>query len=481
MLALKTWLLNCGLERCAKQMQSFTVDGLESVLNDGSKFAFVLSNPRCSLVSQSVQLERAQLTRRPIRRRRCVLKINSLAQLLFASSWAAYGFRELERRLEGRLVTAGARRPVHAGGVGVPPSFAGSQYQTVVVWLREGENLRLHDNPVIEKALALSREGASTPDAGRSSGPDQSSWLPTRLLPIFIETPWDKHGRLRTWRQQKQVRECVQFLGEALHQTGSGLVWVRVSDTHLTRLEDMANLRTAALVETLASLELHSLTAVTYPCGGTRLQGLEEEILVQRLGSSTDADAAANALQRRAMCRAIRLVSVQDTANTLFALARLPFSIAKMPDDCDAFAQALDTLGEPEPSQHAPVSLPPLPREALDSPFYYNPEIVSGKPPMVDSPDAHQPFHEQFVLEALEAYAKSETPLVMIADDTIQTRSQGILGVAMELGCLSPRRFWHAIREHLPTTSIRRQCAWFDIILHDFVRLLTWKRGIHPA
>ncbi len=436
--------------------------------------------------------------------------------LSVATSGAAVRYRRARRRVGrfrtgravlhryGRLVQmlfAGAQLPLLGGppGLSAAPNalFCGdaqdsargffdnsramaySGYQTAIVWFREGENLRLHDNPVIERALAVSQEAAPAPPGNTSVRDRQAAPLPIRLLPIFIETPWDQHGRRRNEREQEQIRNCGQALAHSLRDAGSGLLWVRVPDTGARDPQEMAGQSIKALKGAVMSLKIRSLVAMVYPCGVTRLQHREEELLAQNLSalSSTQTEQAPGEATRTR----IQLVAVQETANTLFPLERLPFGIAKIPDDCDDFALALESLGEPEDTQDTPTSWPPLPQEALDSALLYRPPGCPERESAVAATDEDEPLGEQSALLALEAYAKAETSLVLFTDTVLQTRSQGVLGLAMQLGSLSPRRFWHVIRKHLPETSIRRQCAWFDLLLHDFLRLLTWKRGVHPA
>ncbi|KAF6003577.1 hypothetical protein F1559_002887 [Cyanidiococcus yangmingshanensis] len=409
-----------------------------------------------------------QRTERFRRRRVSLKQRGGLAPLLFPFLHADV---EIGPRVTPNLWCMNSDQRAFRGCLKTPRSLVSAGYRTVVVWLREGENLRLHDNPVLQRALVLLHEAASSDQGGPALIERSAAPLPVRLLPVFTETPWDKHGRRRSMREQERIRACVRALAESLGELGSGLLWVRVPDCQAQHPEEMAEESATAFAEALSSLKIRSLVGLL----------IEEQALTQHLGGDPESSARVQLDSTEATSSPIRLIGVQETANTLFQICRLPFSIEKMPDDCDDFARGLESLGEPEDTEDPRGSWPPLPQEALDSALCYRSRrgTVHHSPPQLD--DNHDLYGEHSALFALEAYAKGETSLVMFADDVIQARSQSILGQAMELGCLSPRRFWHVIRQHLPESSIRRQCAWFDLLLHDFVRLLTWKRGVHPA
>ena len=129
---------------------------------------------------------------------------------------------------------AGARSPAPAPSLlskprgGRAPGFgAAAPSGAVVLWLRA--DLRLHDSPALEAALARCRSGAERKKGGESlgGGNGESGNLnigERPLLPVFVFDPSDyRSGRAGPYRA-RFLRAAVSELRSRLRELGSDLI-----------------------------------------------------------------------------------------------------------------------------------------------------------------------------------------------------------------------------------------------------------------
>ncbi|KAK4534906.1 hypothetical protein CDCA_CDCA03G0931 [Cyanidium caldarium] len=455
------------------------------IVSDTLQLAWVMWVPtavwagRCSSGSTASVKQNAQLTRR----RRPMRLVKPPLDLTAGTMLAQTNFFT-ERATIGCSAAPAGTQLIGAGLTGHARSAAGGVERVAVLWLRVGENLRLDDNPTLLAAI----DALKTTNGGqRKSRPLDN----VALLPVFVATRWGTDGRPWSLEDAQHLRQTLNALRSGLDEAGSGLVILEADAS----VDDDASLMAAAVGRTFAALlqalDMRHVRGVFYPCGVTQMQRAEEEAVRQ---------AIADLNQRRATAEPdttgpahVECHGLLDAGSTLHSIAALPFPVTAVPDDCDAFGAAL--------TQHAVVAdaavdrlaqLPPLPQScgSMRSTAVHIPPLNWLSGPCDGEERAHwrspSTLTDGFDGEAgaaqcLRGFATGTSPLARIAHDEVVSELGGVLCRALHIGCLSPRRVWQEVCQHTTANSLRRHSAWCELLLRDFCRLLTLKRGVHPA
>lgn len=145
----------------------------------------------------------------------------------------------------------------------------------------------------------------------------------------------------------------------------------------------------------------------------------------------------------------------------LFSPEQLPFAVPDMPEDCDAFANAVRTVRVDEP---------------LPVPDSFRP--VSG----VESGHIPGCFKgcggEKVGMCGLDEYCKGG--LAKVEGAKLQTSFKGRLEPFLEMGCVSSRLLWKRVVAS-GEMSLRRYCAEIELLLFEFKRFMMLKNGALPA
>ncbi|PXF46987.1 Blue-light photoreceptor PHR2 [Gracilariopsis chorda] len=145
----------------------------------------------------------------------------------------------------------------------------------------------------------------------------------------------------------------------------------------------------------------------------------------------------------------------------LFSPEQLPFAVQDMPQDCDAFANAVRTVRVDEP---------------LPVPDSFRP--VSGVQP------GHIPGcikgcgGEKVALCGLDEYCSGA--LAKVDGGKLRTSFGGRLEPFLKMGCISPRLLWKRVVAD-GENSLRRYCAEIELMLLEFRRFMMLKNGVLPA
>ena len=455
-----------------------------AIASDTLHLAWVMWAPtavwavRCS-TGNTASVEK---TAEPTRRRRPMRLVKPPLDLTVGTKLAQPNFFT-DRAPIGCSVMAAGTQLTGAGLTGHTRSAAGGVERVAVVWLRVGENLRLDDNPTLLAAI----------DALKMANGGQRKSRPldnVALLPVFVATRWGTDGRPWSREDAHHLQQTLDALRSGLDEAGSGLVILEADAS----VGDDASLMAAAVGRTFAALlqtlDMRHVRGVFYPCGVTQMQRAEEEALRHAVADLDQrwATAEPDAGPVRIECHGLL-----DAGSTLHSIAALPFPVTAAPDDCDAFGAAL--------TQHAVVAdtavdrlaqLPPLPPScgSMRSTAAHIPplnwlsdlcdekERASWRSPSALSEGVGG---EAGAAQCLRDFATGSSLLARIAHDEIVSEFGGVLCRALHIGCLSPRRVWQEVCQHTTANSLRRHAAWCELLLRDFCRLLTLKRGVHPA
>lgn len=175
----------------------------------------------------------------------------------------------------------------------------------------------------------------------------------------------------------------------------------------------------------------------------------------------------------------------------LYTPEQLPFRLSDMPIDCDEFGKQVANIK---------VS-PPLPApESITS--------VQGLPLGHDYHSASLPPNsllagESLALSRVRDYVNGKSvasvvhhnsdssidhtwssEAIVIDSDDVQPQATnhrqidtkiGRLGPLLTAGCVSPRRVWHDVMQGVSEHSVRRFCAEFELVLRDFLAMLSLK------
>lgn len=355
----------------------------------------------------------------------------------------------------------------------------------VVVWFRYGENVRLDDNPVLSRAVQFVSESSCGAERGK---PHER----VSVLPLFIFHELDTDGKWMNEREMQFMAEAVMGLRDALRSARSDLVVVRTarnSADQRTRAEMVGD----AFRRTLEALDRDSIVGVFYPCGVTAMQRAEEQFVQRAVEDMNDKSLKQTKRERGDLGQKnIVCEGIMDTGNMLYALSRLPFTALEVPDDCDAFGAQLSRLDSPEDPDEALSQIPPLPHVEDTLSCMTDEElekyVSSHKNPkgpeirrLAQMEDSEPRGGETYALASLDAYVLERSPLVHRSLNGISTQFSSVLNRAIHAGTLSPRRVWNQVSQRTPQQSLRRHEAWCELVIHDFLRLLTLKRGVHPA
>lgn len=158
----------------------------------------------------------------------------------------------------------------------------------------------------------------------------------------------------------------------------------------------------------------------------------------------------------------------------------LPFLLQDMPEDCDEFGRLVANIdvGEPIPPPSYLISVDGLP--AGDIPLIR----TYSRNNYIDTDEATSvQAGERLGLERIRDYVRDRNLASVDGASnpaTIDTKI-GRLGPFLTTGCISPRRLWHEVMIKVSANSVRRFCAEFELVLRDFVRMMTLKHGVHPV
>lgn len=184
--------------------------------------------------------------------------------------------------------------------------------------------------------------------------------------------------------------------------------------------------------------------------------------------------------EEAAVCSVMREAHVECVAHWTGATRspdELPFAVGDMPDDCDEFGRLMARVrvADALPPPDRLVGVSGVPCGDLRG------QRVSG--------DQRVCGGERVGLQRVRDYVQGRSLVAVMAGDAgkdvgnagaIDTKF-GRLGPYLAMGCVSARWLWHEVRRNIGERSLRRFCAEFELVLRDFVRLMTLKRGVMPA
>lgn len=229
------------------------------------------------------------------------------------------------------------------------------------------------------------------------------------------------------------------------------------ADLHIRVLSDCTTKTIADVVMTFCT-----------EAGATRLH-------FHRAVDANDVVAEQNVMQR---ARAVDIGVQCLWTGTLRAPEQLPFNVQDVPDDCDEFGRAVAMVSVGRPLD-TPSSVPG----------------VSGLPVgEIGDMRKDECGGERMGLKRVSDYCAGRSLVAMEKNvdeahgeqrmrgsvSTIDTKF-GRLGPFLALGCISPRRLWHEVVAKVSERSVRRFCAEFELVLRDFVRMMTLKSGMLPV
>lgn len=176
--------------------------------------------------------------------------------------------------------------------------------------------------------------------------------------------------------------------------------------------------------------------------------------------------------EERAVCKAVEALGVRCSGfwtGMLRTPDELPFSMDDMPEDCDEFGTRVCRVGVREP-QDAPREVRTVRMVGVGEAG----EVAGVVGTALGGEGAGLRRVAEYVSGGLVAVREGASA------GAIDTKF-GRLGPFLTAGCVSPRRFWFEVRTRVADRSLRLFCAEFELVLRDFVRMMTLKRGMLPA
>ncbi|CAN8061388.1 unnamed protein product, partial [Agarophyton chilense] len=179
-------------------------------------------------------------------------------------------------------------------------------------------------------------------------------------------------------------------------------------------------------------------------------------------------------LRVRREVAALGVRTVAFWSDGLLSPEQLPFSVQDMPDDCDAFADAVRHVRIAEPLP-APLRLRGV--RARVSPGHIPPNCCQyadddGRRRDDEQREDEERGGEREALQRLQEYCSGA--LARVQKGRLHT-SFGRLGPFLELGCVSARLLWW--RAVAPAQrTVRRYCAEFELMLREFSRFDSLRR-----
>lgn len=146
---------------------------------------------------------------------------------------------------------------------------------------------------------------------------------------------------------------------------------------------------------------------------------------------------------------------------------QLPFKLNDMPEDCDEFGNLVSSVSVRKPLKEPDV----IPHIIACE------HVEIGKIP---SSGSSKHGGETIALKCVSDYVVGKS-LACVDDDAVIDTKIGRLGPFLTFGCISPRRVWYDVLNNVSEFSVRRFCAEFELVLRDFITMLTIKHGIHPT
>ena len=314
----------------------------------------------------------------------------------------------------------------------------------VVFWFRN--DLRLHDNPALQHAIALAEQ--------------RQTWL----LPVFVQdsamqdsTPW---GFVRASdHRQAWITMAVQGVAQQLAALGSPLqTWAGAPSQVLAECLQALGANTLVCEEIAAPEEMAQIQAL-------KQQGLEVHTVWQ---------------------------------SSLMAPESLPFAPADVPDVFSAFRRAVERHGcAPAQPLPAVTRMPPRPTQAL--PASKGATLAEQPAPLSDPrsafPWAQAEFHggEHAALAHLARYCSRGLP------HSYKATRNGLVGTDystkwspwLATGALSARQAWAAIAAFEAQHGATESSQWIqlELLWRDHFRWLHvkhgarmyWRRGLSDA
>lgn len=176
----------------------------------------------------------------------------------------------------------------------------------------------------------------------------------------------------------------------------------------------------------------------------------------------------------------------------LYTPEQLPFRLSDMPIDCDEFGKRVANI-KVSPPLPAPESITSVQGLPLGHDYHSAPtppnsllageslalsrvrDYVNGKSVASvvhhnsDSSIDHTLSSEAIVIDSDDAQPQATS------HRQIDTKI-GRLGPLLTAGCVSPRRVWHDVMQGVSEHSVRRFCAEFELVLRDFLAMLSLKQ-----
>lgn len=298
------------------------------------------------------------------------------------------------------------------------PAAVGGQVDTTVIWFRD--DLRLHDHPAL---MAAATRGD-----------------PIAALVVVPRTP------TAFWAT------CVADLRTGLQQIG-GQLYVRPV------LCDVPT--------TVAAFCAESGARHLYFHRGVSANSMREERAVTTVV----------ARECGVSCRGF-------WTGALRTPDELPFSLDAMPEDCDEFGRLVANVevGDPFPP---PARINPIDDHLSpgDIPLINNITKCSTSSHVTSQNTTVPAAGERVGLERVHDYVRGRSLASVdgAANPAIIDTKIGRLGPFLTSGCVSPRWLWHEVMRNVSKSSMRRFCAEFELVLRDFVTMLTLKHGVHPV
>uniref|UniRef100_A0A7S1ESG7 Photolyase/cryptochrome alpha/beta domain-containing protein n=1 Tax=Timspurckia oligopyrenoides TaxID=708627 RepID=A0A7S1ESG7_9RHOD len=288
---------------------------------------------------------------------------------------------------------------------------------TNIMWFRN--DLRLHDNSALSKAC------------------EDSIQSNAMLIPVFIIDPDllnDKRNSAFAMDALKQLRKSLSN-----EHNASNLV-VRVGHAS----EQLANIVSEFRVNNVYFQEAH----------------------VKR--DQKDEHLVLNALRKKDVH-----IHSKESSNTLFSTSKLieicdQKSRQMLIESCDGFQKIVEQLQvRVESAISSPAQFPRFPRSCDIGDI---PDVEYLENTRKNTNGLYR-GGECFGMDRLLSFVHSETRGLGLAQRSASGRIEnqfGALNDDLRWGCLSPRFVYSEICKHLPLHSLRRYCAYFDLVLRDF-------------
>ena len=298
-----------------------------------------------------------------------------------------------------------------------------------LVWLRN--DLRLHDNPAIARALELA--------------PDSVGLVycidPRHVAPTELGLP-----KMGAWRAQF-LKECLEDLRQQLQAMGADLILLR----------GLPEVEVPALAEQI----------------GARHVVFQQE-------PTTEEQEVVDALERALDKSPVSLHSVWGA--TLYHIDDLPFDPADLPEVFTHFRKEVERHARVRPEHPTPESLNPLPQHITPGPMLQLEELGLELPPVDTRRVVGFEGGERAGLARLHEYFWKTDRLKVYKETRngmLHANESSKFSPWLAHGALSPRRIAHEVSRYEEQRVKNKSTYWmiFELIWRDYFHFLAVAEG----